>query len=101
MKNTLGPVSAGEILQEEFLTPMHITAYRLAKEVHIPQSRISEIINGKRRITADTAMRFSVFFGTTPEFWLNIQNQYDLDELKISGKIVPINEIRPLSLMQG
>ncbi|MEE3462356.1 MAG: HigA family addiction module antitoxin [Lachnospiraceae bacterium] len=101
MKNTLGPVSAGEILQEEFLVPMHITAYRLAKEVHIPQSRISEIINGKRRITADTAMRFSVFFGTTPEFWLNIQNQYDLDELKISGKIVPINEIRPLSLMQG
>ena len=82
MKNTLGPVSAGEILQEEFLVPMHITAYRLAKEVHIPQSRISEIINGKRRITADTAMRFSVFFGTTPEFWLNIQNQYDLDELK-------------------
>ncbi|MDY6309628.1 MAG: HigA family addiction module antitoxin, partial [Oribacterium sp.] len=60
MKNTLGPVSAGEILQEEFLVPMHITAYRLAKEVHIPQSRISEIINGKRRITADTAMRFSV-----------------------------------------
>ena len=101
MKNTLGPVSAGEILQEEFLVPMHITAYRLAKEVHIPQSRISEIINGKRRITADTAMRFSVFFGTTPEFWLNIQNQYDLDELKIAGKIVPINEIRPLSLMQG
>lgn len=101
MKRALGPVSAGEILQEEFLTPMNITAYRLAKEVHIPQSRVSEIISGKRRITADTAMRFSAFFGTTPEFWLNIQNQYDLDELKASGKVVQISEIRPARKLQG
>ncbi len=101
MKKVLGPVSAGEILQEEFLTPMNITAYRLAKEVHIPQSRVSEIISGKRRITADTAMRFSAFFGTTPEFWLNIQNQYDLDELKASGKVVQISEIHPAQRLQG
>lgn len=87
MKN-LEPTSPGEILQEEFLEPMNITAYRLAKEVHIPQSRISDIISGKRGITAYTAVRFSIFFGTTPEFWLNIQNQYELDELKASDKVV-------------
>ena len=101
MKKVLGPVSAGEILQEEFLTPMNITAYRLAKEVHIPQSRVSEKKKKKRRITADTAMRFSAFFGTTPEFWLNIQNQYDLDELKASGKVVQISEIHPAQRLQG
>jgi len=100
MKN-LKPTSPGEILQEEFLEPMNITAYRLAKEVHIPQSRISDIISGKRGITADTAVRFSIFFGTTPEFWLNIQNQYNLDELKASGKVVQFSDIRPIHLMQG
>jgi len=97
----LEPVSPGEILQEEFLEPLNISAYRLAKEVHIPQSRISEIISGKRGITADTAMRFSLFFGTTPQFWLNIQNQYELDKLKSSGKIVSMSDIKPMSLMQG
>ena len=95
----LEPVSPGEILQEEFLGPMNVTAYRLAKEIHIPQSRISDIISGKRGITADTAMRFAMFFGTTPQFWLNIQNQYDLDMLKVSGKIVDMSDNRPL--MQG
>ena len=97
----LEPVSPGEILQEEFLKPMNITAYRLAKEVHIPQSRISDIMCGKRGITADTAMRFAMFFGTTPQFWLNLQNQFDLDLLKASGKIIDMSDIRPYSLMQG
>mgnify|MGYP002625730055 FL=1 len=97
----LVPVSPGEILQEEFLKPMNLTAYRLAKEVHIPQSRISDILNGKRGITADTAMRFAMYFGTTPQFWLNIQNQYDLDMLKVTGKIVDMSDIRPYNLMQG
>lgn len=91
----LEPVSPGEILQKEFLEPMNITAYRLAKEIHIPQSRISDIIGGKRRISADTAMRLSVFFGTTPQFWLNIQNQYDLDELRLSGSVAYTTVIRP------
>ena len=98
---SLEPTSPGENLQEEFLEPMNITAYRLAKEVHIPQSRISDIISGKRRITADTAMRFARYFGTTPQFWLNIQNQFDLDMLKVSGKVVDMADIRPFSLMQG
>ena len=97
----LEPISPGEILQEEFLKPMNVPANRLAKEVHIPQSRISDIISGKRGITADTAMRFAMYFGTTPQFWLNIQNQYDLDMLKVSGKIVDMSVIRPYNLMQG
>ena len=97
----LEPVSPGEVLQEEFLEPMNVTAYRLAKEVHIPQSRISDIISGKRGITADTAMRFAIYFGTTPQFWLNIQNQYDLDVLKASGKIVDVYDIGPYNLKQG
>jgi addiction module HigA family antidote len=75
----LGPIAPGEILKEEFLEPMGISAYRLAKTVNIPQSRISAIINGTRRITADTAMRFAKAFGTTPQFWLNLQMRYDLD----------------------
>ena len=73
-------IHPGEILKEEFLVPMNISAYRLAKEINIPQTRISEIIHGNRSITADTAIRFSKFFGTTAEFWLNLQNLYDLEE---------------------
>lgn len=73
-------IHPGEILKEEFLSPMDISAYRLAKGINIPETRISEIIRGKRLITADTAIRFANFFETTPEFWLNLQNLYDLEE---------------------
>lgn len=73
-------IHPGEVLKEEFLVPLNISAYRLAKDINIPQTRISEIIHGKRSITADTAIRFSKFFGTTAEFWLNLQNLYDLEE---------------------
>jgi addiction module HigA family antidote len=73
-------IHPGEILSEEFLKPMGVSAYRLAKETHIPQTRISEIILGKRGITADSALRFSKFFGTTPTFWLGLQNDFDLEE---------------------
>lgn len=78
--NRLPNIHPGEVLKEEFLIPMNITAYRLAKEINIPQTRISEILRGRRSITADTAIRFSKFFGTTAEFWLNLQNLYDLEE---------------------
>ena len=74
-------IHPGEILLEEFLKPLEITAYRLSKETFIPQTRISEIIKGKRRITADTALRFSKFFGTSAKFWLGLQDDYDLEEL--------------------
>ena len=73
-------IHPGEILLEEFLKPMDISAYRLSKEIGIPQTRISQIIKGKRRITADTALRLSAFFGNTPKFWLGLQDDYDLEE---------------------
>ncbi len=76
----LSNIHPGEVLLEEFLKPMGISAYRLAKETNIPQTRISEIIKGKRRVTADSALRFSKFFGTTPQFWLGLQNDFDLEE---------------------
>jgi addiction module HigA family antidote len=72
-------IHPGEILKEEFLDPMKISAYRLSKEIGIPQTRISQIIKGKRRITADTALRLSAFFGNTPKFWLGLQDDYDLE----------------------
>ena len=90
----LGPIAPGEILKEEFLEPMGISAYRLAKSVNIPQSRISAIINGTRRITADTAMRFAKAFGTTPQFWLNLQMRYDLDMILQGGS--NYEQIEPL-----
>lgn len=71
-------ITPGEILSEEFLIPMNISAYRLAKDTNMPATRISEIINGRRKITADTALRLSVYFGNTPDFWLGIQDEYDL-----------------------
>jgi addiction module HigA family antidote len=73
-------IHPGEILQEEFLHPLGITAYRLAKETFIPQTRISEIIKGTRRITADTALRFARFFGNSPKFWLTLQSDFDIEE---------------------
>lgn len=73
-------IHPGEVLQEEFLTPMNITAYRLAKETRIPQTRISEILKGNRRITADTALRFSMYFGTSAKFWLGLQDDFDIEE---------------------
>ena len=73
-------IHSGEVLKEEFLIPMNLSAYSLAKEINVPETRISEIIRGKRAVTADTAIRFSKFFGTTAEFWLNLQNLYDLEE---------------------
>ena len=76
----LNNIHPGEILSEEFLKPMGISAYKLAKDIGIPQTRISEITKGRRRITADTALRFSKYFGTTPKFWLGLQDDFDLEE---------------------
>lgn len=78
--NNLPNIHPGEILLEEFLIPMNVTAYRLSKDVGIPQTRISQIIKGKRRITADTALRLAKYFGTTVKFWLGLQNDYDIEE---------------------
>ncbi len=89
-------IHPGTILQEEFLEPMCVSAYRLAKSIDVQQTRISLILKGKRGITADTAIRFSRFFGTTPEFWMNLQREYDLRKAKLEmGEVV--DKIVPLS----
>ena len=86
-------IHPGEILEEEFLQEFHISAYRLAKETKMPPTRVSEIIKAKRKITTDTALRLSKFFGTTPDFWLSLQMEYDLREEK-STKAQEINSIK-------
>jgi len=73
-------IHPGEVLQEEFLIPMNISAYRLAKDIGIPQTRVSEIIKGNRRISANTAIRLSNYFGNSAKFWLGLQNDYDIEE---------------------
>lgn len=73
-------IHPGEVLQEEFLIPLDISAYRLSKDIGIPQTRVSKIIKGRRRITADTALRLSYYFGTSAKFWLGLQDDYDLEE---------------------
>ena len=73
-------IHPGEILQEEFLTPLELSAYRLSKDIGIPQTRISEILKGNRRITADTALRLSKYFGNSAKFWLGLQDDYDIEE---------------------
>jgi addiction module HigA family antidote len=75
----LSPVHPGEVLLEEFLKPMSITQYRLAKDITVPPRRINEIVLNKRGITADTALRLGRYFGTSEQFWLNLQSEYDLD----------------------
>ena len=82
--NRLKNIHPGEVLKEEFLLPLHVSAYRLAKDIHIPQTRISEILKGNRRITADTAIRLSQYFGTSAKFWLGLQDDYDLEEEKLN-----------------
>jgi len=79
MSRKLEPIHPGEILLEEFLTPMEISQYRLAKDINVPARRINEIVLGKRSITADTALRLSEYFGMSEKFWLNLQMKYNLE----------------------
>ena len=81
---TLDPVHPGEILKEEFLEPREMTAYALAKALDVPLTRLMAIIHGRRSITADTALRLGRLFGTTPQFWMNLQGAYDLDVARLS-----------------
>jgi len=76
-------IHPGEILMEEFLRPMKISAYKLSKDIDIPQTRISQIVKGKRRITADTALRLSSYFGNSAKFWLGLQDDYDIEDERI------------------
>ena len=79
MANKLPPIHPGEILLEEFLEPMDISQYRLAKDISVPPRRINEIVLGKRSITPDTALRLSLFFGLSERFWMNLQTRYDIE----------------------
>ena len=81
-KKTIAPIHPGEILQTEFLEPMGITQYRLAKCLRVPPRRINEIVHGKRSISADTALRLSRHFGTSERFWMNLQARYDIETQK-------------------
>ena len=89
-------IHPGEILKEEFLEPLEISAYRLSKETFIPQTRISEILKGNRRITADTALRLSKFFGTSAKFWLGLQDDYDL-EIEKNSKCSELENIKQIN----
>jgi addiction module HigA family antidote len=91
-------IHPGEVLEEEFLKPLGVTAYRLAKSTKIPLTRISEIVKGRRRVTADTALRLSTFFGNSPRFWLGLQNDYDLEEEEAKIQL-DLKEISPLKVM--
>ncbi len=86
-------IHPGEILQEEFLIPLEITAYRLSKDIRIPQTRVSEIVKGNRRITADTALRLSRYFGNSAKFWLGLQDDFDIEEEK-NEKKAELNAIK-------
>jgi addiction module HigA family antidote len=94
---TLRNIHPGEILLEEFLIPMNITAYRLSHDIGIPQTRISEIIKGNRRITADTAIRFSNYFGNSAKFWLGLQNDFDIED-ETTKKKVEFESIKKLKI---
>lgn len=98
MKN-LPNIHPGEVLSEEFLKPMGISAYRLSKDLHIPQTRISEILKKNRRVTADTALRLSRYFGTTPKFWLGLQDDFDIEE-ELGSKMDELEAIEKATSVQ-
>lgn len=89
-------IHPGEVLLEEFLIPMEISAYKLSKDTGIPQTRVSQIIKGNRRVTADTAIRFSRYFGNSAKFWLGLQDDFDIEE-ELSVKNASLNSITPVS----
>lgn len=89
-------IHPGEILLKEFLIPLGISAYKLSKDVEIPQTRVSEIIKGNRRITADTALRLSKYFGNSAKFWLGLQDDFDIEEEKFAKESI-FKSIKPLN----
>ena len=93
----MAPVHPGEILLEEFLRPLEVSQYHLAKAIGVPARRINEIVHGQRRITADTALRLGRYFGTSERFWLNLQSRYDLETEK-DRLGDALDDIRPLTV---
>lgn len=98
-KQKLRNIHPGEVLREEFLLPLGISQYRLAKEICVTEARISAICSGKRAITADTALRLATFFGTTSGFWMGLQADYDTEEAakELSGVLSQIHPFEPMA----
>jgi addiction module HigA family antidote len=97
----LAPIHPGEILMEEFLKPLNISQYKLAKDINVPARRINEIVHGKRSITADTALRLSRYFNLSERFWLNLQARYDLEVQKDRFKGRIESEVKVLELQNA
>lgn len=96
-------ITPGEILLEEFLKPLKISAYRLSKDTGMPATRVSQILKGKRRITANTALRLSKYFGNSPDFWMGIQDEFDLREevQKIRAELNRISKVTDMHCLQN
>jgi antitoxin HigA-1 len=95
ISTTMAPIHPGEILQEEYLEPLSVSQYRLARAIDVPPRRINEIVHGKRGISADTALRLARYFATSERFWLNLQNRYDI-EIERDRLAAVLDEIIPL-----
>lgn len=91
----LKPIHPGEILLQDFLEPMGISQYRLAKDIHVPLRRINEIALGRRGVSADTALRLGRYFNTTPQFWLNLQSKFELDTVRLAVEKKILRTIHP------
>ena len=91
----LPPIHPGEVLREEYLKPLALSVYRLAQELKIPRPRVNDIVLGRRAVTIDTALRLGRYFGTTPEFWINLQTRYDLDTAERNVRLEIEREIQP------
>jgi addiction module HigA family antidote len=92
---TMPPIHPGETLREDFLRPLGLTVHRLAMELRVPATRMNDIVRGKRAITADTALRLARYFGTTPQFWMNLQANYDLELAQDARGFEIADRIRP------
>ena len=98
----MAPVHPGEILREDFMKPMALSVNKLALDLHVPATRIGEIVHERRRITAETALRLARYFKTNAEFWLNLQNFYDLEVTRRSGKTSEIErQVQPVGAVEG
>ena|SRR5712692_4132979 len=93
----LTPIHAGEILREDFLKPLNLSANRLALDIHVPVTRITDILRGRRAITADTALRLGRYFRTSVQFWMNLQRDYDLEVAEDQLREIVDREVRPLA----
>jgi len=100
MAKTLPPITPGEILREEFMKPLGISQNKLARDLDVPVARVNDIIHGRRGVTTDTALRFAKYFGTAPEFWLNLQTRYDLKIAKRGLWLRIEKRIRPVEAVQ-